>query len=51
MKNLSKNIARNLRHLRKLKGLTQEQFADDLNISRSRIGSYEEGRSEPSIET
>ncbi len=51
MKNISKNIAKNLRHLRNLKGLTQEQFADDLKVSRSRIGSYEEGRPEPSIET
>ena len=46
-----KNISKNIRHLRKLKGLTQEQLADKLKINRSRIGSYEEARSEPSIET
>ncbi|CAM1344615.1 XRE family transcriptional regulator [Tenacibaculum amylolyticum] len=46
-----KNIAKNIRHLRKLKKLTQEQFADNLSITRSRVSSYEEGRSEPSIET
>ncbi|CAL2087105.1 LexA family transcriptional regulator [Tenacibaculum sp. 190524A02b] len=46
-----KNIAKNIRHLRKLKQRTQEQFAEDLSITRSRVSSYEEGRSEPSIET
>ncbi|PCH73410.1 MAG: XRE family transcriptional regulator [Flavobacteriaceae bacterium] len=44
-------ISKNIRHLRKLKDLTQEQFADEINVTRSRIGSYEEGRSEPSIST
>ncbi|OBX22337.1 MULTISPECIES: XRE family transcriptional regulator [Bizionia] len=45
-----KNITKNIRHLRHLKGLTQEVFADDLKITRSRISSYEEGRSTPSID-
>lgn len=45
-----KKIAKNIRHLRNLKKMTQEQFADELNVPRSRIGSYEEGRSEPPIE-
>ncbi|MBL4745491.1 MAG: helix-turn-helix domain-containing protein [Flavobacteriaceae bacterium] len=44
-------ISKNIRHLRKLKDLTQEQFADEIDVTRSRIGSYEEGRSEPSIST
>lgn len=44
-------ISKNIRHLRKLKDLTQEQFADEIEVTRSRIGSYEEGRSEPSIAT
>ncbi|WP_141675556.1 XRE family transcriptional regulator [Formosa haliotis] len=43
-------IASNIRHLRTLKKLSQEALAKALNITRSRIGSYEEGRSEPSIE-
>ncbi|NQY66492.1 MAG: LexA family transcriptional regulator [Flavobacteriales bacterium] len=47
MNYLSKNIG----YLRKEKGLTQEQFADELKITRSRVGSYEEGRSEPSVIT
>lgn len=47
---IMKNIAKNIRHLRNLKKMTQEQFADELDVSRSRIGSYEEGRSDPPIE-
>ncbi len=43
-------IAKNIQHLRKLRSITQEQLANDLEVTRSRIGSYEEGRSEPSIE-
>ncbi len=45
-----KKIATNIKHLRKLKGLTQEQFANELDISKSRVGSYEESRSEPPID-
>jgi transcriptional regulator with XRE-family HTH domain len=41
-------ISKNLRHLRDLKNLTQQQMADKLNITKARLGSYEEGRSEPS---
>jgi len=33
-----------------LKKLSQERFADDLGWSRSMVGSYEEGRSEPPID-
>jgi len=33
-----------------LKRLSQERFADDLGWSRSMVGSYEEGRSEPPID-
>lgn len=40
----------NIRHLRSLKGLTQEQFAQKLNVSRSRISSYEENRAIPPID-
>ena len=43
-------IISNIRFIRKSRGLTQEQFADDLNWTKSMVGSYEEGRSEPSIE-
>ena len=45
-----KSIQKNIRHLRSLKGLTQEVLAEELNVTRSRISSYEEGRSAPTIE-
>jgi transcriptional regulator with XRE-family HTH domain len=41
------NIALNLKILRDYKKLSQEQLANELNITRSRLGSYEEGRAEP----
>jgi len=40
-------IAKNIRILRGIRGLSQEQLAIQLDIPRSRIGSYEEGRAEP----
>ena len=43
-------IAKNIRHLRGLKKLSQEQLADDLKITRARLGGYEESRNEPPIE-
>lgn len=43
-------FSKNLAHLRKLKSLSQEAFADELDITRSRVSSYEEGRSEPPLE-
>ena len=43
-------ISNNIKHIRTLKGLTQEQFAEALNVSRSRISSYEENRAIPPIE-
>ena len=41
-------IAKNIRVLRVLKKLSQEELATQLDVPRSRIGSYEEGRAEPS---
>ena len=43
-------LSKNIKHLRTLKGLTQEQFAEKLNVSRSRISSYEENRAIPPID-
>lgn len=40
-------IANNLKYLRKKKKLTQQQFADALDIKRASVGAYEEGRAEP----
>jgi transcriptional regulator with XRE-family HTH domain len=41
---------KNLRHLRKLRGWTQEEFANKLKIKRSLVGAYEEERAEPRLE-
>ncbi|WMI67010.1 helix-turn-helix domain-containing protein [Aestuariibaculum sp. YM273] len=43
-------FAVNFKYLRTLKGFSQEQMAEELSITRSRVGSYEEGRSEPPLE-
>ncbi len=45
-----KYIQTNIKHLRTLKKFSQERFAEELKWTRSMVGSYEEGRSEPSIE-
>jgi transcriptional regulator with XRE-family HTH domain len=45
-----KYIQTNIKHLRALKQFSQERFADELNWTRSMVGSYEEGRSEPPID-
>lgn len=44
------NISGNLKYLRKKKGFTQQQFADEMGIKRSLIGAYEEDRAEPKYE-
>ena len=43
-------IAANIKVLRELKKLSQEQMAEQLNITRARLGAYEEGRNEPPVE-
>lgn len=43
-------LARNIKHIRSLKNLSQEQFGDDLSVSRSRISSYEENRATPPVD-
>lgn len=40
----------NLKYLRKLRGWTQEEFANKLNVKRSLIGAYEEERADPRLE-
>ena len=40
----------NLKYLRLQKSMSQEQLADNLGITRSRLGAYEENRNEPSID-
>jgi transcriptional regulator with XRE-family HTH domain len=41
---------KNMKYLRKLRGWTQEEFAQKLRIKRSLLGAYEEERAEPRIE-
>lgn len=40
-------ISENIKYLRKKQGLTQQQFADVMEIKRSLVGAYEEDRAEP----
>jgi len=44
-------VDNNLKFLRKKLGYTQAQLAEKLNIKRSLIGAYEEGRAEPKLST
>lgn len=48
--NFMSTIPSNIKFLRKKKGLTQQQFADQLGIKRSLVGAYEEERAEPKYE-
>jgi transcriptional regulator with XRE-family HTH domain len=41
---------KNLRFLRKLRGWTQQEFADKLGIKRSLLGAYDEERADPQLE-
>jgi transcriptional regulator with XRE-family HTH domain len=40
----------NMKYLRKLRGWTQEEFAQKIGIKRSLVGAYEEERAEPNYE-
>ncbi|MFB6343332.1 S24 family peptidase [Saccharicrinis sp. FJH62] len=42
-------LGSNIKHLRKIRNLTQDQFADKMAVKRSLIGSYEEGRAVPKL--
>lgn len=42
-------LGKNLRYLRKQKGLTQADIAEQLDVKRTMISAYEEGRSEPKL--
>jgi transcriptional regulator with XRE-family HTH domain len=43
-------LGRKIQKLRKSMGLTQEEFAEKLNISRTHMGHIEQGRKQPSLE-
>ncbi len=46
-----KYLASNLRFLRKHKGITQNDLADQLDVQRTMISAYEDGRSDPKLST
>jgi len=43
------NLAKNIVYLRKLKEISQQQLANELNVKRYSIADWEQGRAEPSI--
>ena len=44
-------VSTNIKYLRKLNGLTQEQFSQRIGIKRSLLGAYEEARANPNWNT
>ena len=42
-------VSRNIRYLRRLHGLTQEEFATKIGIKRPSLGAYEEARATPNL--
>ncbi|MBX2846460.1 MAG: helix-turn-helix domain-containing protein [Saprospiraceae bacterium] len=44
-------IGQNIKKIRTVKKLSQQQMSDILGVSRASVGSYEEGRAEPKIDT
>ncbi len=44
-------IGKNIRKIRISKKMTQTEFAELFDLKRTAVGSYEEGRAEPKIET
>lgn len=48
---MSLPIKENLRDLRRLAGLTQEQVAQQVGLTRQAISSYESGRTQPDLDT
>ena len=44
-------IGKNIKKIRTVKRLSQQSFAELFNITRASVGSYEELRAEPKIET
>lgn len=44
-------FGKNIKKIRGIKGLSQEAFANVFHLKRATLGAYEEGRSEPKIDT
>lgn len=45
------HFGRNIKKLRRLKSMSQTELADLIGLKRGALGAYEEGRSEPKVET
>lgn len=45
------DIANNIKNLRKAKGLSQEQFAQMLHVTRQTVSAWERGVAQPSLDT
>jgi transcriptional regulator with XRE-family HTH domain len=43
-------VSNNIKYLRRLNGLTQEQFSRRIGIKRSMLGAYEEARANPNLD-
>ncbi|MES2733643.1 MAG: helix-turn-helix transcriptional regulator [Bacteroidota bacterium] len=43
-------VSENIKYLRRVNGLTQEQFSRRVGIKRSLLGAYEEGRANPNLD-
>lgn len=44
-------VGKNIKKAREAKGLSQEQLAERLNVTRQAVSNWERGKSEPDIET
>lgn len=44
------NLADRIQHLRKVKGISQEQLADSLGVSRQAVSKWESEQSTPDVE-
>lgn len=44
-------FGKNVKKIRMLHNLSQQEFGELFNVSRGSVGSYEEGRAEPKIDT
>jgi transcriptional regulator with XRE-family HTH domain len=47
---MDNHLGQNIKYLRKKFGLTQDQLAEKIGVTRPAIGSYEEGRASPKIQ-
>lgn len=46
-----RQIGKNIKHHRRSQGMTQDQLAEKLNVTRQAVSNWETGKTQPSIET